>query len=64
MSLETITEECYAGIEMETIFLPWFEAKRIVEKHLNAARIELVRAGLREIKNMERGKNAVSNRSN
>jgi hypothetical protein len=58
MSLESISEECFRGIEMETIFLPWPEAKRIVEKHLNAARIELVRAGLREIKNMERGKNA------
>jgi hypothetical protein len=45
MSLEKITEECYQGIEMETIFLPWPEAKRIVERHLNAARIEMVRAG-------------------
>jgi hypothetical protein len=45
ITLEQIAEACCRDIASEIVNLEAHQVKRIVEKHLNAARIELVRTG-------------------
>jgi len=45
ITLEQIAEVCCKDIESDVVNLEAHQIKSIVEKHLNAARIELVRTG-------------------